>query len=69
MAVKPWLGAIKEPDPKPKVVKEKPDQQYAIDWVYGYKSDEGRMNLFLNEKGHAIYPTAALGVVYDFEKK
>ena len=65
MAVKPWLGAIKEPVPKPKVNPQKPNQEYEIDWVYGYKSDEGRMNLYFNNQGKAVYPTAALGVIYD----
>ena len=69
MAVKPWLGAIKEPIPPPKINKNKPKDEYEIDWVYGYRSEEGRMNLFHNNHGLAVYPTAALGVVYDFEKK
>lgn len=69
MAVKPWKGAIKEPVPCPKANPEKPKEEYEIDWVYGYRSDEGRMNLFLNNKGEAVYPTAALGVVYNFTDK
>ena len=40
MAVKPWLGAIKEPIPKPKVVSTKPKADYEIDWVYGYKTEK-----------------------------
>ena len=48
MAVKPWKGAIKEPIPVPKIDKSKPKTEYEIDWVYGYRSDEGRMNLFFN---------------------
>ena len=67
MAVKPWIGAIKEPENPPKAVNKKPKEQYEIEWVYGYRSEEGRMNCFLNKEGHAVYPTAALGVVYDFE--
>jgi len=66
MAVKPWLGAIKEPVPKPKVDASKPKAEYEIDWVYGYRSEEARMNLFFNDQGEAVYPTAALGVIYDF---
>ena len=66
MAVKPWLGAIKEPVPKPKVEASKPGVEYEIDWVYGYRSEEARMNLFFNAEGAAVYPTAALGVIYDF---
>ena len=69
MAVKPWKGAIKEPIPPPKIVKTKPAVSYEIDWVYGYRSDEGRMNLALNHKGEAVYPTAALGVIYNYKDK
>ena len=58
MAVKPWLGAIKEPTPKPKVDPSKPKAEYEIDWVYGYRSEEARMNLFFNDQGEAVYPTA-----------
>ena len=69
MAVKPWLGAIKEPIPRPKIVASKPGILYEIDWVYGYRSDEGRMNLFFNHKSEAVYPTAALGVIYDYKSQ
>ena len=41
-AVKPWLGAIKEPTNHPKPNKKAPDQEFVIDWVYGYRSEEAR---------------------------
>ena len=69
-AVKPWLGAIKEPQPAPKVGKEgkkAPKEKFEIDWVYGYRSEEARMNVSFNSAGHAVYPTAALGVVFDYK--
>ena len=37
MAVKPWIGAVKEPDNHPEVNKEAPDATYVIDHVYGYR--------------------------------
>ena len=43
-AVKPWLGAIKEPKNHNKPNKKAPVEDYAIDWVYGYRSEEARMN-------------------------
>lgn len=70
-AVKPWLGAIK----KPANMKEKgnttssPAENLEIDWVYGYRSEEARQNLFFNEIGQAVYPTAALGVIYDYKQQ
>jgi microtubule-associated protein-like 6 len=65
-AVKPWLGAIKEPIPKPKVNKKAPAEKFDIDWVYGYRSEEARMNCQFNSAGNAVYPTAAIGVVFDY---
>ena len=66
-AVKPWLGAIKEPKPKPKINKKAPTEKFEIDWVYGYRSEEARMNASFNSAGNAVYPTAALGVVFDYK--
>lgn len=65
MAIKPYLGAIKEPkfhnpiDPSP------PSEVYKIDFVYGYKSEEVRQNLFYNAKKKPVYMTAALGIIFD----
>jgi hypothetical protein len=42
MAVKPWKGAIKEPTHHPPINPTKPDVEYKVDFVFGYKSDEGR---------------------------
>jgi WD40 repeat protein len=66
-AVKPWLGAIKEPKPKPKINKKAPKENYEIDWVYGYRSEEACMNAAFNSAGHLVYPTAALGVVFNYK--
>lgn len=65
-AVKPWLGAIKEPKNHPKSVKKAPAEEYVIDWVYGYRSEEARQNVQFNAAGQAVYPTAALGVIFDY---
>jgi hypothetical protein len=37
MAVKPWIGAIKEPENHPPVDKSAPDTGYEIEYVYGYR--------------------------------
>ena len=66
-AVKPWLGAIKEPKTHPKANKKAPVEDFAIDWVYGYRSEEARQNCAFNSEGNAVYPTAALGVVFDYK--
>jgi len=67
MAVKPWLGAIKEPKPKPKENKKAPVEYLQMDWVFGYRSEEARMNLAFNSEGMAVYPTAAIGVIFDYK--
>lgn len=67
-AVKPWLGAIKEPKSHPKPSKKTPAEEYVIDWVYGYRSEEARQNVQFNAAGQAVYPTAALGVIFDYMK-
>ena len=66
-AVKPWLGAIKEPKDHPKPNKKAPTVDYAIDWIYGYRSEEARMNAQFSASGKAVYPTAAVGVVFDYK--
>jgi microtubule-associated protein-like 6 len=50
-AVKPWLGAIKEPKSHPKPNKKAPTEDLKIDWVYGYRNEEARMNVALNNSG------------------
>ena len=42
LAVKPWLGAIKEPDDHPPVNKSAPDSAYALEYVYGYRCEDSR---------------------------
>jgi hypothetical protein len=67
MAVKPWLGAIKEPKSHPKPNKKAPLDNYEIDWIYGYRSEEAKMNCQFNNEGMAVYATAAVGVVFDYK--
>jgi microtubule-associated protein-like 6 len=37
--------------------------QYALEYVYGYRCEDSRMNAYFNASGDAVYMTAALGVV------
>jgi echinoderm microtubule-associated protein-like 6 len=48
-----------QPDPSP------PDVNYSLDYVYGYRCEDSRQNVFLNSQGQAVYMTAALGVILD----
>jgi hypothetical protein len=67
MAVLPWKGAIREPKnaSSMQILKEKPDESYEIDFVYGYKSEEVRQNCFYNPRKKPVYMTAALGIIFD----
>lgn len=65
MAVKPWIGQIAEPDNHNPVNNDKPDERYALDYVYGYRCADSRQNCFINENGEVVYMTAALGVILD----
>ena len=48
MAVKPWKGAVFEPDSHPPVDKSKPDVTYECEYVYGYRCDDSRQNVYFN---------------------
>ena len=65
MAVKPWLGAVKEPDNHPPVNKEKPDVTYELEHIYGYRCEDSRQNVYYNPDGNIVYFTAAMGVILD----
>ena len=66
MACKPWLGSIKKPTVGPLIEDASPpSDSYEIDFVYGYKSNLARQNLFYNQDMHLVYMTAALGIILD----
>jgi hypothetical protein len=68
MAVCPWKGQIEEPEAHNPVVISKPEVEYEIDWVYGYKCQSARQNVFLASSG-IVYPAAALCVMTKGEKQ
>jgi hypothetical protein len=63
MAVKPWIGAIKEPVNHPPANPSPPSVNYELEYVYGYRCEDSRMNVYFNSAGEAVYMTAALGVI------
>lgn len=65
MAVKPWIGSIVDPTNPPPVDNSEPDVKYSLSHVFGYRCEDSRQNLFFNPDGHAVYMTAALGVILD----
>ena len=65
MAVRPYEGAIMEPDEHNDESTDAPDVNYELEYVYGYRAEDSRMNCFYNKDGNAVYFTAALGVILD----
>jgi hypothetical protein len=65
MAVRPYEGAIMEPDEHNEESSNAPNVTYDLEYVYGFRCEDSRMNCFYNTKGHATYMTAALGVILD----
>lgn len=65
MAVKPWIGAIMKPDNAPEVNPSQPDVTLELEYVYGYRCEDSRQNVFFNPDGNVTYMTACLGVILD----
>ena len=42
MAVKPWIGAVKEPDNHPEPNSSPPDVTYVLEHAYGYRCQDSR---------------------------
>lgn len=69
MAVKPWLGAVKNSVPtnyKPsKGESDPPSTQLSLEFVHGYRCHDARNNLKYSPSGDIVYHTAAVGIVFD----
>lgn len=63
MAVKPWIGAVKEPSEHPPVNPSPPDEDYKLHYVFGYRAEDSRNNVYYNADGSVVYMTACLGVI------
>ena len=69
MAIKPWIGAMKEPTNPPKFNDAPPSKKLTIDWVHGFRAFDSRSNLVYNEAGDIVYPVAGLLVVANTNAK
>jgi WD40 repeat protein len=65
MAVRPYMGAIMEPDNHNPNNAAAPDCSYELEYVYGYRCADSRQNVYFNNGGECVYMTAALGVILD----
>jgi len=69
MAVKPWLGAIKEPtESYYKGSGKAPNVELALEYAHGYRVKDCRNNLKYLNKSEIVYHTAGLGVVMEIDK-
>jgi WD40 repeat protein len=57
-----YLFAVDNP-PNPSA----PDVKYELEYVYGYRCADTRQNVYFNANGEAVYMTAALGVILNFQ--
>ena len=70
MAVKPWLGAIKEPTTTYyKSSGKAPNAQLNLEYAHGYRTKDCRNNLIYIDESRITYHTAGLGVIMNISKK
>jgi len=68
MAVKPWLGQMREPSEfrkAPKNQEKPPTISFELEWVHGYRARDSKNNLAILKDGGVAYHAAAVGIVYD----
>lgn len=68
MAIKPWLGAIKEPTGSfPKQTPKAPSSTLDLEYVHGYRTKDCRQNLFFSYKEERviIFHAAAVLIYHD----
>lgn len=65
MAVKPWLGAIAAPTGSQNRDSSAPRQTLELEFVYGYRGNDCRNNLFYSANGEIAYYASGVGVVYN----
>jgi hypothetical protein len=74
MAVKPWMGAIKNGEPtdfkktfgiEAKKLNKKPEATLELEYCFGYRAKDSRNNLRYLKNGKIAYHAAALGIILD----
>ena len=73
MAVKPWVGAVKNSVPtdyKPsKSESDPPKSQLSLEFVHGYRCHDVRNNLKYAPNGDIVYHTAGVGIVFESKSR
>jgi len=70
MAVKPWLGQIREPSNfkrAPKNQEKPPTIALDLEWIHGYRARDSKNNISILADGCVAYHAAAVGIIYDPE--
>lgn len=70
MAVKPWLGQMREPSnfrKAPKNQEQPPTVTFELEWIHGYRARDSKNNITILKDGCIAYHAAAVGIVYDHE--
>lgn len=68
MAVKPWLGAIKQPTyAYPKQTGAAPKAKISLHHVHGYRTKDCRQNLYYIDKKTVLYHAAAVLIYHNLE--
>ena len=68
MAVKPWMGQMREPSDfrkAPKNQEQPPTIKFDLEWVHGYRARDSKNNLSILKDGCIAYHAAAVGIIYD----
>eukprot|EP00947_MAST-08B_sp_MAST-8B-sp1_P001903 g1903.t1 len=63
--VRPWVGMVLPPTDAPAPVFAAPEAMMQLKWVYGYRGQDARQNLFYTKDGDIVYPAASMGIVYN----
>ena len=62
-SIKSYEKCIVESDKHNKPSYEQPDITYQLEYAYGYRAENSRMNVYYNSEGKIVYFTASLGVI------
>ena len=63
----PYLGSIISPSQIPNYLLKEPSISYELFYVYGYRSEDSRMNLYYTSNDKIVYPSSSIGIVFNLK--